>query len=428
AMKKDTFINSICNKWKDMWNYIKCKSNYTDKEKDEYLADILVYADVAAIIQMDINSVMSDTISKHPNFHNLFSDEEKIKEVLLKLHVKFEKLHLLNVSEALYDFIVQHNMFEINKDNLLVIIKDTPYTSYESVKKSGQQSVIDYVDEHINTFVKNVLLDVEIHTEPEESLLELLNNEELDLEIKKQIVTNKAFAITNIGDLINELWPVVIREKKMVASWPNVLLAFIEYDNKIPNFLVHYLNYPNNVRELAKYKLKHLDGFEEETLEIISDEIIKSKKLTDDSFEELSNCLMSWDFYPAEDMSEKRARIMIGNNLLRLTLENFNSLKSNFDNLHILLVERNIEAFISEQETFLVDTSDLKQLLDSSQIHEQYKVMLVEHLNPEILREDDTEVQTNLIHFIVNHKVKITDGLQSSLLQSSVSLHVRIEL
>lgn len=65
--------------------------------------------------------------------------------------------HLLN-SETIYDFVVQRNLYEINIKTLSVILNDAPDITYAAVKNSGQQAVINYVNENIDLFVKKYYL------------------------------------------------------------------------------------------------------------------------------------------------------------------------------------------------------------------------------------------------------------------------------
>ncbi|MBD4895156.1 NTPase, partial [Xanthomonas citri pv. citri] len=102
-----------------------------------------------------------------------------------------------------------------------------------------QQAVINYVNDNIDIFVEKVLLTEEIE-EPEESFLELLNREDLDKRVKHAMIMKKTFAISDIGELIKELWPIVIRENKMVACWSNVITSYVEYNKKMPDFLIAF--------------------------------------------------------------------------------------------------------------------------------------------------------------------------------------------
>ncbi|MCY8282757.1 hypothetical protein MOB80_01670 [Bacillus inaquosorum] len=428
ATNKSAFIQSLSSKWDDFWSFIELRSNYTQQKKEEYLSDILAYADIADIIRMNKESVMSSALSKHLNFLSLVSDEEKIKELLLKLQVKFKSLdHLLN-SETIYDFVVQRNLYEINIKTLSVILNDAPDITYAAVKNSGQQAVINYVNENIDLFVKKVLLNDEID-EPEESLLELLNWEDLDEEIKRAIIMKKTFAISDISELIKELWPIVIRENKMVACWPNVITSYVEYNNKITDFLTAFLNNPANRKELSKNNIEAFDDeFDEAILEDISEEIINSRDITDETFEVLIASIHCWVHFPSGNVTEKRAKLLIDNDLLSLTSENFKELKSNFDTLHIQLVVRNSDEFIEKQGDFSLDSNDVKQLIDSNDFPQSNKEIFVQQLNSNFMADGNKDILNDTIYFINEHNLKITNELLTFLLESSTTLDTRLSL
>lgn len=428
AINKAAFIQSISSKWDDFWSFIELRSNYTQQKKEEYLSDILTYADIADIIRMNKESVMSFTLSKYLNLLSLVSDEEKIKELLLKLQVKFKSLdHLLN-SETIYDFVVQRNLYEINIKTLSVILNDAPNITYAAVKNSDQQAVINYVNDNIDIFVEKVLLTEEIE-EPEESFLELLNREDLDKRVKHAMIMKKTFAISDIGELIKELWPIVIRENKMVACWSNVITSYVEYNKKMPDFLIAFLNNPVNRKELSKNNIEAFDDkFDEAILEDISEEIINSRDITDETFEVLIASIQSWIYFPLGNVSEKRAKLLIDNDLLSLTPENFKELKLNFDTLHIQLALRNPDEFIDKQGDFSLDANDIKQLIDSNELSQFNKEIFVQHLNSNCLTDGNNDILKDTIYFINEHNLKITNELLTFLLESPTTLDTRLSL
>ncbi|MED4799138.1 hypothetical protein P9684_04660 [Bacillus atrophaeus] len=426
--RKAAFIQSISKKWDDFWSFIELRSNYTKQKKEEYLSDILAYADNADIIRMNKESVMSSTLSKHSNFLSLVSDEEKMKELLLKLPVKFKSLnHMLN-SETIYDFIVQHNLYQINTNTLSVILNDAPDITYAAVKNSGQQAVINYIDKNIDIFVEKVLLTEETE-EQEESILELLNWEGLDKEVKHAIISKKRFFISNISELTKELWPIVIRENKMIACWSNVIASYIEYNKTIPTFLIDFLNNPVNRKELSKHNIEAFDDkFDEAILEDISEEIINSRDITDETFEVLIVSIHCWNYFSFENVTERRAKLMIENDLLSLTSENFKELKSNFDTLHIQFVARNFDEFIRKQGDFSLDSNDIKQLMGRNDISEFSKEIFVERLDSNSLKDGNKDILKDTIYFINEHNLKITNDLLTFLLESPTTLDTRLSL
>ncbi|MCY8167329.1 hypothetical protein P8845_13845 [Bacillus spizizenii] len=428
ATRKAAFIQSISKKWDDFWSFIELRSNYTQKKKEEYLSDILTFADTGDIIRMDKESVMSSTLSKHTNFLNLVSNEEKIKELLLKLQVKFKSLDHMQNSESIYDFVIQHNLYEINNKNLSVILNDARNITYAAVKNSGQQAVINHVNENIDKFVEKVLLTEEIE-EPEESLLELLNSENLDKGVKHAIIMKKTFAISDISELNNELWPIVIRENKMVACWSNVITSYVEYNKKIPDFLMDFLNNPVNTKELSKNNIEAFDDkFDEAILEDLSEEIINSRDITDETFEVIIASIHCWVHFPSENVTEKRAKLLIDNDLLSLTSENFKELKSNFDTLHIQLVVRNSDEFIKKQGDFSLDANDIKQLIDSNDFSQFNKEIFVQQLNSNNMTNGNKDILEDIIYFINQHNLKITNELLNFLLESPTTLDTRLSL
>ena len=79
---------------------------------------------------------------------------------------------------------------------------------------------------------------------------------------------------------------------------------------------------------------------------------------------------------------------MIIKNKLSINNTNYDLLKENFENLHILLVENNQNAFIKEIESFVIENEDLLALLESKKISIQVKGKLIESYEASIFTLD----------------------------------------
>lgn len=427
ALNKAKFIKSI-SKWDEFWSYIITKSNYTNEEKDAYLVDILTYADVQDIVLMDKNSDVTSLISKYPHILNRIPNKEKIKELLLQIPVAIEKVESLFESESLYSYVLEHNLYEINKDNLANILGEVDHVTYAAIKNSNKQCVIDYVDDNIMVFMEKVLLDGNIQEEPEESLLYLLNWDKINQNAKVTAIASDINIISDINKINKGLWSEVIGKNKVIASWQNVITSFIEFDNELTDPLVSFINHPTNRTNLALFKIEDLEDFENDTLEKISDEIIKCEYITDETFEIIASSILSWDFYPTEGLSGRRVNAMIDYGVLGVTPENFNSLKSNFNKLHIKLVTKDIEVLTSNQPDFSLDNRDIRRLLNNADISDTHKKRLIIQLDLTVLSNSNDDTLIEIIDYIFDHNLRISEELLSILLASKISLRTKIRL
>lgn len=74
----------------------------------------------------------------------------------------------------------------------------------------------------------------------------------------------------------------------------------------MPDFLIAFLNNPVNRKELSKNNIEAFDDkFDEAILEDISEEIINSRDITDETFEVLIASIQSWIYFPLGNVSEK---------------------------------------------------------------------------------------------------------------------------
>ena len=129
------------------------------------------------------------------------------------------------------------------------------YTSnYHFLQTYGIGPLKKYIYDNINTYVQNIYLRLENNTEETEcSLIELLNNQNLKLELKKQIIIKENTVINDISEIKDlNVQNVLLQNKKVFVSWENIYHNYIFNGKFFSDIMIEYLSASDIAEELSK--------------------------------------------------------------------------------------------------------------------------------------------------------------------------------
>lgn len=430
---KNDFIRMIGREWPSFWKYIELESNYTKNKIDKYLSDIISFVNIEDIISMNLQGVLSNYISQKVDFLTLFPSEElhsKVKSLLIQLDVKFENLQYPINEQELFNFVYENNLYIINEDMITLIINyktgEKKLPNYTNIFHSNLEPLKNYVNEQIQEYVENIYLNLQNNNENEETIIELLNRDDIALILKETIIEHLEQKISNIALVGSPLWEKLISDNKIVCNWNNIITYYTKTE-LLDGSLLGYLNIEKNSFDLSLDKLSNIKGFEQEILEDISYKIIESNEIENTSFANLVKSLTSFESIPIESLSRNRVELLVENNVLVLTTANFNALKINFEELALSLIEKNIEHFISNPKDFELSSKDLINLLNSSNIDENDKNNIIKTVNVELLTNDYTLAVTTA-KLLINQKNKVDESMLNVLLDIKFPKNDKISL
>ncbi|MEA3320964.1 MAG: hypothetical protein U9Q88_13230 [Bacillota bacterium] len=409
ATHKNRFIQSICRKWDNIWHFIEKESNFSSEEKDSYVSDILAFANIDDIIKINKGEELSDFIARHHDFLTIApTDKNKRMQILLELDVKFLALEKLSSDQELINNVVEKELYKINPSSLSTILGvATEQLSYSFIKQADRQDVQNYIDSNIEIYVHQVLLKVAIKEETEQALIDLLNRKDVSMNLKEEVIVEQPVVITDITKINHAVWPVLVSVKKIKITWSNVV-AYFQEGESLDGDLVDFLNNPEVASELSKHYLGDEKKFDIDTVEKVSEAIIKNQEITEESFEVLTSSISKFSNFPVDSIPMKRVETMIIKGVLKLSNENFQSLKANYNNLICLYLEENIAQFIENMDNYPLEHDSVVQLFHSERVPEKYKIYLIEGLDVAGLSKEDTAFFEELADFILENHVQVS--------------------
>jgi hypothetical protein len=394
------------------------------------------------INRFDVEQQIQVFLSELEDITCFEDNKNKLFEFISASNIKFENLNETSNKEIL-DFIYNNNHYQINEKMIelflnryaknpidLELLKTANYTT---IKNSGATKLIKYIDLNVEFYIKTVFLKLENNcNESEEVIINLLNNEDFEPELLIDIINKNQTPIQDISKLteINS-WTKLLQDDKIVVTWENVLCYFKEKE-KFDNTLISYLNLESHFNELGKIKINK--NFDEENSELVKKfirQLIKSQ-ISLDSFKSLMTFTTIPYFYSDGtgfgDISDEKMKVLIQNKILKFSIENYNFIEREFENLLLLLLETNKDEFMEKIGDYTLGSSIILKLIDSVMFNSEQKMVMIDNTPDSILMENQTISKKVCQLLSQNPKTQVSIELLKELLIQSQSINDKVKL
>ncbi|MDJ1498953.1 hypothetical protein QNI19_38865, partial [Cytophagaceae bacterium DM2B3-1] len=391
----DLFIKDLSAYKPTFWEYLENKSGLPDEEIRSIVRLIFEFAEIDSIIKFNQVETLANYFVQMEDFFAFtfpFKKIETLQAFLIQKQVLFEKLDKpVGTYKDLDDYIYQNNLYKINEHNIYIFInhykedtnpEDLKSSHYSTILNSDLSELQSYISENIEEYIENVMLKIPTNTlEYEDTLIEVLNNEDVDPNLKFELVQSQSTIIT----LIREINDNVEREmllitNKVEPTWSNVLDYFYNIESEdFDKSLIDFLNRKENYTELSKTELNiSTEEEDEEYFEKVSSTILYCKELTLEAFSSLLNSIdETYDNLTYEDLTTERLEVMLSKKKLILSEDNLKGLKEKGRNLHIKLIEIYQNDFIKEYKNYSLQPPDWTLFFKSPNIEIGNKLVIM---------------------------------------------------
>jgi len=411
----DKLISLLVRDWPLFWDFIEQESGFSDKKKEQYLALIISNASIQNITVLNKNAMLSNYISKDKYFLNLFPAQEwqKIADVIKKLNIKFEDLHVTESAMPLFDFVYHNNHYRINEQMVELIVEkkgsqnitdlgELSRCNYTTIQKSGCSHLVNYIDKNIVEYINELYLKLADNThESEASLIELLNRPEVTEDLYEPLLSGQQAQIADINGVETKAWKALVTTSRLKATWTNILIYYIE-EKEIKDPLTGYLDIESVYTALAKEPWTTTGIITQELIDEFRYDLITCNKISDTAYEALSSSFDTTYKNPdIKTLSRKKINILLAQHKLELTIENFDSLKASFAPMHINLVEGEISLFIEHINEYTLNAADYDLLLGISKLTREQAQKIVDTIDDGLVNSNsnlpDTLWKTGLM-------------------------------
>ncbi len=404
--------------WKKVYKRVGNK-DYIDKWIVRFLIN------EQALIFVDEN--FKEYINKHKDLDK-YIDNEKIEIVIKSL--KYLGVRLSNIqnisNENFMKQVYLNELYELNTTmiKLFLVMNNIDVKLFEE----KNLSIIMNYKGNLKTYVLNKFEEYfdlcytlnDSNKDDENSIMEIIKNEDIDVDIKKKIVKTEEFRKYKIENLNVDLIDTILTEDKMNAEYDNVLSIMVKEESLKSNLVNHISKHIN------EYRCQNINECENkyniEIIDLFKNRYIFDKEVELEDFKKLVltfNC----EIKKIEEIDVPKLEYLIDNQLIEFNIDNFKYIKNNAPHKLLKYFSENIEQFIENIEEY--DISEIKDnLLLYKDISKEYKIQIIEHIDVSDL------ANKTIINLILQEIIFITDiSINERILEDeSISINDRLDL
>ena len=389
--EKKLFIAQLT--WDGLWSYIY--KELSKKEQNKYFKLLFNNLEIKRLVELDMSSYLSEQ-TVLPKYSK--EDNEKYKELIDKLNIAFNYIDNPSDNPLLFTYIYDNEHYTFNSKMIELIVKEKgnvdsskinelQYKNLTVIRESEAEKLIENIDNNIDLYFENIFNKLDKNKqESEDTLLYLLNHDELNIEHKESIIEKVETKVSDITSVTEkELWKTLFIENKIKANWDNLLSYYQALEEQeIDDILVGYLNMENNYIELSKFDINNEDTFSKtEILNPFKTKLILSSNLSDEAYSYLikSICSINDENLSLNELNMSKIDSILSTNILSLTQDNITALKESFPPKHITLIENKKDEFLEKFNDFKLDSDDILKIVKSSKFTIEEKFVIINKID-----------------------------------------------
>ncbi|MBE6351588.1 MAG: hypothetical protein E7060_01440 [Treponema bryantii] len=421
----ELFIKELCSNCTCIWNILKTTSILSAEERRKWFEYIIKYADIK-----DISKIFKKNDEYFSHFEDYFfisTDSERLKEIISILDIKFAIINKNTSEEHLY-YLLEQSLFEINKSMLTLLLsnkisltKEFYSSNYNFICSSEIDPLKKYIYENINTYIQNVYLRLEDNREETEgSLIELLNNQNLKLELKNKIIQKENTIIKDVSNIKEiKVQNLLFDNKKVAISWENIYQNYVLNGSSFSDNIIEYLSTRDIAEELSEVKLSTRKG--ENGISIYSNlnnSIINEKRVDDGIYRLLTKSSPWWySVFDTEKVTPERISILIQNGVVAPTIETFDFLRLNYAGKQIELFEKYNDKFIDNLEALKLSVQEVEEIIRRTVLNQKIKYSCIKQLSESEIK-DSVDILQYLLSSFDKSDFDFSDKIKKEMLSN----------
>ena len=416
------FIDLLIGNSKKLWKKIYKKIG--NKEYlDRWVIRFLMNEQALAFVDENFTKY----INKHKDLDK-YIDNEKIEIAIKSLKDLGIKLsNIQNVGNKYFLIQVYMNeLYELNTTmiKLFLVMNNVDIKLF----KEKNLSIIMNFKGNLKTYVLNNFKEYfdlcytlnDSNKDDENSIMEILKNEDIDIEIKKKIVIKEDFKQYEIDNLNIDLIDTVLAEEKIKINYDNVLAIMVKEESLKSNLINHI---SKHINEYSCQDINECeDKYNKEIIDLFINRYIYHKEVKLEDFKKLV-LTFNLKIKEIEEIDAPKLQYLIDNQLIAFNKNNFKYIKDNATNKLLKYILDNIEKFIEN-----IDEYDFAEIRDKLLLYEdlgkEYKIQITKHINVSDL-ENKTIINLILQDILFLDNISINERI---LEDENIPINDRLEM
>jgi hypothetical protein len=389
------FVQTLNRVWTNAFEAILAESNFTEEQKKLYALESIYHNVWTELEKINTENTLSKFISNRKDFLNISNaDIQRIVDVFGLLDIKFLDIDYECSNKELFQSIYSYNFYMVRFELVCLILEKIygctdvnalKYKNYTIILSKPDEPLVSYIRENINDYIKCILDCCEGSIlDSEETVIQLLNEGELELSLKTAYIDNLKTSINCLQDIEDvTLWSKLLSCHLVVYSENNILQYFCRSGNKLDKVLVDFINEKGHS---FKFDYDEIDNnFEKGDGTKFFNAVVKSKELNIKTYASILEALhRHYKSFDIEGISDLKMDVLISQRIVTMTPEVLLFMRGHYSQKTIAFIKQNIQAYSEEvisQEKF--DFDEMLEILEAN-VDDQYKLSLLEYTNHSI--------------------------------------------
>jgi hypothetical protein len=437
-----TFFNELAVQWPGFFRFAYKTAKFPDEIRRDLLDDIITYVDIESIKNFEDGKQLIQVLE---NDNDLLwragsaIGAEKLISLITTFGLRFRNLHPHPELPDLFNVILDHNAYELNKDMVETILRlkwpAAPDNleemlrteNYTVILSSGVEELIGYVASDINTYVEQLLLLNPDNTkESEQTMILMLNNEHLKDENKISLIEKQECRVSEIEEVPEVFHKDLLRQNKALPTWHNVE-AYFKHTNAIDETLSAYLSIKENAMDLTAAGEVPSDPDNPSTQSDLETALLQANSISFDAYSELLISVDTshgqYDQLDTSMLAQNRVDQLIARQKIVFSDWNWTNLKAHHPYAHIALAEMYQEKFMETISAVLLEPHEYTLLLRSDKFTKEQRFSIAETIRP---AELTPELSVELLNFYYKQRKTLPPDLTGSVFKNLEQLELKI--
>lgn len=406
---RKNFTKELLTKRNDLWQKCYLKNG----EDKEYINSwVIMFLKDKRFLSNTDNSFIN-YIQFNENFYILFSLlDENSKANLVELDIKFSNIDK-NCTKDFINFILENNLYEINTNMLKLLLEKTINSSarfsdkFLSILENERLSTMKkYIYNNFEKYINNIYDNLEKHNNDEHVILNIINNDNIEDEIKIKIISKETVKIKDLSKIVVDYYESILNNDLFEYNWKNVIYMY-NYQGEISERLAGVINDIGSIENIDL-----LDNRSDFLIDLVNSNYIELKTLEKNIaiFNYKISNLNSIDF----NYSFDKLKLMIDNDIISFNNDNFNYIKDKSVDLLVLFIDLNQEFYIDSINDFDIENIS-NELIKNTKLEEDVKTALFK--NEKI---SNSMIEINLLYdLVLNNKYCLRNQDSNNLIFNS---------
>lgn len=368
------FIIKFNEEWPEFFSMALQGKTIPSLQLRQYSIDTLCFCDEQLVDAVNVDDYLAEYIADSVDYLDIEKpDTSELIAGFIHLGVLFKEINYETANKKLFEQVYKENLYELNFENIKLMLKkeygverdsDIIHKNYTLVRSQPDSPLALYVAENMLAYVETAIANCDNKIDDDEEIaILLLNNEDLEVDTKKQyinILTTSIALIAKIED--SELWGIMMEQGIIVHSVDN----FISYFQNVglDEALVKYVN---QMPEETDYAIAFKSLKSEEKNEMCNT-LVKCNNIANIQYGKLlvalKCCFDDFDADNSGKISDEKFKILIDKQIIKMGIESLEFVRQNYEGHLDPFIRKNIQDYISLQTTKNFNLEEAKRIIE----------------------------------------------------------------